>query len=65
MQHDRLIDYESIQLKVNEKNYPTHDLELKAVRLALNIYGGIIFMGTMWMYLSTPRVLYMCSLKRR
>ncbi|KAH0652537.1 hypothetical protein KY289_030215 [Solanum tuberosum] len=35
------------QLKVHEKNYPTHDLELVAVIFALK-YEAIIFMVFMW-----------------
>ncbi|WMV26688.1 hypothetical protein MTR67_020073 [Solanum verrucosum] len=35
------------QLKVYEKNYPTHDLELVAVIFALT-YDAIIFMVFMW-----------------
>ncbi|WMV32498.1 hypothetical protein MTR67_025883 [Solanum verrucosum] len=35
------------QLKVHEKNYPTHDLELVAVIFALK-YDAIIFMVFMW-----------------
>ena len=31
MQHDKVVAYASRQLKVHEKNYPTHDLELAAV----------------------------------
>ena len=37
MQRDKIIAYASRQLKVHEKNYPTHDLELAAVVFALNI----------------------------
>ena len=33
----KFIAYASRQLKFNEKNYPTHDLELVAVVFALNI----------------------------
>lgn len=31
MQRGRVIAYSSRQLKIHEKNYPTHDLELAAV----------------------------------
>ncbi|KAL5579150.1 hypothetical protein UlMin_011592 [Ulmus minor] len=37
MQNGRVIAYASRQLKVHEKNYPTHDLELAAVVFALKI----------------------------
>ena len=37
MQHGNFISYASRQLKVHEKNYPTHDLELAAVVFALKI----------------------------
>ncbi len=35
MQEGRVVAYSSRQLKVHEKNYPTHDLELAAVVHAL------------------------------
>ncbi|KAJ0575471.1 putative reverse transcriptase, RNase H-like domain, DNA/RNA polymerase superfamily [Helianthus annuus] len=39
MQRDKVIAYASRQLKVHEKNYTTHDLELGAViTRAYNIY---------------------------
>ena len=31
MQHGKVVAYASRQLKVHEKNYPTHDLELAAM----------------------------------
>ena len=34
----KVIDYASRQLKVHEKNYQTHDLELAAVVFALKIW---------------------------
>ena len=37
MQHAKVIDYSSRQLIVHEKNYPTHDLQLATVVLALKI----------------------------
>ena len=33
MQNKKVIAYSSRQLKVNERNYPTHDLQLAAVVL--------------------------------
>ena len=38
MQHGHVIAYASRQLKRDEKNYPTHDLELAAVIFALKIW---------------------------
>ncbi|XP_073031257.1 uncharacterized protein [Primulina eburnea] len=38
MQNDRIISYASRQLKVHEKHYPTHDLELAAVVFVLKIW---------------------------
>ncbi|GKD52866.1 retrotransposon protein, putative, ty3-gypsy subclass [Tanacetum coccineum] len=37
MQRDKVIAYASCQLKIHEKNYTTHDLELGAVVFALKI----------------------------
>ena len=37
MQDQKMVAYASRQLKVHEKNYPTHDLELVAVVFALKI----------------------------
>ncbi|KAI3815600.1 hypothetical protein L1987_15274 [Smallanthus sonchifolius] len=38
MQREKVIAYASRQLKIHEKNYTTHDLELGAVIFALNIW---------------------------
>ncbi|KAK1617062.1 hypothetical protein QYE76_022579 [Lolium multiflorum] len=38
MQEGKVISYLSRQLKQHEKNYPTHDLELEAVVLALKVW---------------------------
>ena len=38
MKHDKVIAYDSRQLKVHEKNYPTHDLELATVIFSLKIW---------------------------
>nr|GEY36869.1 retrotransposon protein, putative [Tanacetum cinerariifolium] len=44
MQREKVIAYASRQLKVHEKNYASHDLELGPLFL-LTCYGDIIFMG--------------------
>ena len=38
MKADKVIAYASRQLKVHEKNYPTHDLELAYVVFALKVW---------------------------
>ncbi|WMV30416.1 hypothetical protein MTR67_023801 [Solanum verrucosum] len=43
MQRDKVITYSSRQLKVHEKNYPTHDLEFVAVMFALNIWRHYLY----------------------
>nr|GEU88004.1 putative reverse transcriptase domain-containing protein [Tanacetum cinerariifolium] len=42
MQREKVIGYGSRQLKVHEKNYTTHDLELGAVVFALKIWRQIL-----------------------
>ncbi|WMV18397.1 hypothetical protein MTR67_011782 [Solanum verrucosum] len=43
MQNGKVIAYASRQLKVHEKNYPTHDLELAAVVFALKIWCHYLY----------------------
>ncbi|KAA3480741.1 DNA/RNA polymerases superfamily protein [Gossypium australe] len=43
MQEGKVISYASRQLKPNEKNYPTHDLELAAIVFALKIWRHYLF----------------------
>ena len=43
MQDDKVIAYASRQLKVHEKNYPTHDFELAAVVFALKIWRHYLY----------------------
>jgi hypothetical protein len=38
MQEDRVISYSSSQLRRHEENYPTHDLELATVVMALQMW---------------------------
>ncbi|WMV37568.1 hypothetical protein MTR67_030953, partial [Solanum verrucosum] len=43
MQNGKVIEYASRQLKIHEKNYPTHDLELVAVVFALKIWRQYLY----------------------
>ncbi|XP_057247157.1 uncharacterized protein LOC130589681 [Beta vulgaris subsp. vulgaris] len=43
MQQGKVVAYGSRQLKVHEKNYPTHDLELAAVVFALKIWRHYLY----------------------
>nr|GEU72315.1 putative reverse transcriptase domain-containing protein [Tanacetum cinerariifolium] len=46
MQREKVIAYASRQLKIHEKNYTTHDLELGAVMFALRMWRHYLY-GTM------------------
>ncbi|WMV50866.1 hypothetical protein MTR67_044251 [Solanum verrucosum] len=43
MQNEKVISYASRQLKILEKNYPTHDLELAAVVFVLKIWRHYLY----------------------
>ena len=43
MQQGTVIPYVSSQLKVHERNYPTHDLELVGVLFALKIWRQYLY----------------------
>ncbi|KAK8921802.1 hypothetical protein KSP39_PZI019922 [Platanthera zijinensis] len=43
MQDDRVIAYGSKQLKIHERNYPTHDLEFAAVVFALKLWRHYLY----------------------
>ncbi|GJR18735.1 putative reverse transcriptase domain-containing protein [Tanacetum coccineum] len=43
MQREKVIDYASRQLKIHEKNYPTHDLELRAIVFALKMWRHYLY----------------------
>ena len=43
MQSGRVVAYGSRQLKNHERNYPTHDMELATIDLALNIWGHYLY----------------------
>ena len=62
MKHGKVIAYASRQLKVHERNYPTHDLELAAVVFDLKIWRHYLN-GSMWMCIWTIKVFNTYSLK--
>nr|GEV67407.1 putative reverse transcriptase domain-containing protein [Tanacetum cinerariifolium] len=43
MQNEKVIAYASRQLKIHEKNYTTHDLELRAVVFTLKIWRNYLY----------------------
>ena len=43
MQNGKVIAYASMQLKVHERNYPTHDIELAAVVFAVKIWRDYLY----------------------
>ncbi|GKF30350.1 putative reverse transcriptase domain-containing protein, partial [Tanacetum coccineum] len=43
MQNEKVIAYASRQLKIHEKNYTTHDLELGAIVFALKIWRHYLY----------------------
>ncbi|KAM2333980.1 hypothetical protein ACFXTH_011592 [Malus domestica] len=42
-EHNKVIAYASWQLKIHERNYPTHDLELAAIVFALKIWRHYLY----------------------
>ncbi|GKC65987.1 putative reverse transcriptase domain-containing protein, partial [Tanacetum coccineum] len=43
MQREKVIDYASRQLKIHEKNYTSHDLELEAVVFSLKLWRHYLY----------------------
>src|SRR3954462_3878135 len=43
MQNDKVVAYASRQLRIHEKNYPTHDLELVAVVFVFKIWRHYLY----------------------
>ncbi|GJZ61932.1 putative reverse transcriptase domain-containing protein [Tanacetum coccineum] len=56
MQNEKVIAYASRQLKIHEKNYTTHDLELSAVVFAVKIWRHYLY-GTKCMVFSDHKSL--------
>ncbi|GKA62636.1 putative reverse transcriptase domain-containing protein [Tanacetum coccineum] len=55
MQRGKVIAYASRQLKIHEKNYMTHDLELGAVMFALKIWRHYLYGKKSVIYVKTRR----------
>ncbi|GJW40305.1 putative reverse transcriptase domain-containing protein [Tanacetum coccineum] len=63
MQSEKVISYASRQLKIHEKNYTTHDLELGAVVFALKIWRHYLY-GTKCTVFTDHKSLQQMSLVR-
>ncbi|GKC89858.1 putative reverse transcriptase domain-containing protein, partial [Tanacetum coccineum] len=64
MQRMKVIAYASRKLKVHEKNYTTHDLELGAVVFALKIWRHYLY-GTKYVVFKQLRIGHLQPLLRR
>jgi len=63
MQNGRVVAYGSRQLKVHEKNYPTHDLELAAVVFALKSWRHYLYGEKFEVYSDHKSLKYIFSQK--
>ena len=63
MQRDKVISYVSRKLKVHERNYPTHDLELAAMVFALKIWRHYLYGVRVYVSL-TIRAFSLCLPRR-
>ena len=59
MQEGRVIAYASRQLRKHEKHYPTHDLELAAVVLALKIWRHYLMGNLVHLYTDHKSLKYL------
>ncbi|GKF31678.1 putative reverse transcriptase domain-containing protein, partial [Tanacetum coccineum] len=64
MQREKVISYASRQLKIHEKNYTTHDLELGAVVFALKIWRHYLY-GTKCTMFTDHKSLWKVIFKKR
>ncbi|TXG67662.1 hypothetical protein EZV62_008937 [Acer yangbiense] len=63
MQNGMVVAYASRQLKVHEKNYPTHDLELAAVVFALKIWRHYLYGETCQIFTDHKSLKYLFTQK--
>ena len=63
MQHGKVIDYSTRQLKLHERNYPTHDLEFAALVFALKIWLHYLYGVHRNVFIDHKCVQYVFNLK--
>ena len=63
MQRDKVISYASRKLKMHEKNYPTHDLELASVVFALKMWRHYLYGVHVDVFTDHKRLQYLCTQK--
>ncbi|MBN8138677.1 Ty3/Gypsy family RNase HI domain-containing protein, partial [Vibrio vulnificus] len=63
MQNDRVIAYTSRQFKPLEANYPTHDLELAAIRQALKVWRHYLYGETFRIFTDHKSLKYVFTQK--
>ena len=64
MQEGRVVAYASRQLKVHERNYPTHDLELVVVVFVLKIWRHYLFGSHFEVFSDHKSLKYLFSQKK-
>ena len=60
-QEGKVVAYDSRQLKLHEKNYPTHDLELAAIVFALKIWRHYLYGEKCFIYIDQKSLKYFPS----
>ena len=63
MQHGKVITYDSRQLKVYERNYPTHHFKLAAVVISLKIWRHYLYGVHVDVYTDHNSLLYVFTQK--
>ena len=64
MQEGKVVAYASRQLKIHEKNYPTHDLELAAIVFALKIWRYYLYGERCYIYTDHKSLKYLLTQKK-
>ena len=59
MQNNMVVAYASCQLKLHEKNYPTHDLKLAVIVFALKIWRCYLYGARFKVYLDYRSLKYL------